>query len=128
MAITRYSHQRNAIIQFLQSRKDHPTADVIYTQLRKTYPNLSLGTVYRNLTQLSDAGVILKISCNDSSDHYDGCVLPHGHFVCNCCHCVLDLDIHIDQLTSLIAGQSFEGEIETSQLIFYGKCRNCKQK
>ena len=57
MAI-KYSKQRAVIKEFLQDRKDHPTADVVYTNVRKAYPNISLGTVYRNLMLLSDMGEI----------------------------------------------------------------------
>ena len=67
MGTTKYSRQREAIIHFLKSRKDHPTAEVIYQHLKEEQPNLSLGTVYRNLTKLSTNGSILKISCNDTS-------------------------------------------------------------
>ena len=61
MAELRYSRQREAIKEFLMTRKDHPTADVIYQNVRLEYPNISLGTVYRNLTLLSDLGEILRL-------------------------------------------------------------------
>ena len=57
----RYSRQREAVLENLRARYDHPTADMIYTDLKKSFPNLSLGTVYRNLAVLCEAGTILKI-------------------------------------------------------------------
>ena len=57
----KYSRQREAIKTFLSTRKDHPTADAVYMQVRKEFPNISLGTVYRNLTLLSELGEVAKI-------------------------------------------------------------------
>ena len=51
-----YSRQRESIKDFLSTRKDHPTADTIYMNIRKQFPNISLGTIYRNLNLLSDIG------------------------------------------------------------------------
>lgn len=128
MATTKYSRQREAIINFLKSRKDHPTAEVIYQNLKVENPNLSLGTVYRNLTKLSDAGIILKISCSDASDHFDGNPSPHAHFICSCCHCITDLSTRTLNFNSVIEENKFEGKITDSQVLFYGICRNCLTK
>ena len=125
MATTKYSRQREAIIHFLKGRTDHPTAEVIYQNLRTEHPNLSLGTVYRNLTKLSNDGSILKISCNDASDHFDGNPAPHGHFICNCCHCITDLSTETLSFDNMISENSFRGKIENSQILFYGTCEKC---
>lgn len=61
MASLKYSRQRESIKEFLMTRTDHPTADTVYHQLRKIYPNISLGTIYRNLALLADIGEIQKI-------------------------------------------------------------------
>ena len=66
VAALKYSRQREAIKNYLTGREDHPTADMVYTAIRKIYPNISLGTVYRNLTLLADQGEIMKISCGES--------------------------------------------------------------
>lgn len=93
MAALKYSRQRESIKEFLAARTDHPTADTVYTNLRKTFPNISLGTVYRNLSLLSDMGEIIKISTGDGADRFDGRTAPHNHFVCRQCHRVIDLDM-----------------------------------
>lgn len=56
------SRQREAIVLFLKNRKDHPTADIVYQEIRHDIPNISLGTVYRNLSLLADRGDILRLS------------------------------------------------------------------
>lgn len=131
MANIKYSRQREAIKDFLISRKDHPTADVIYANVKKQYPNISLGTVYRNLSLLVKTGEAITVPSNDGAEHFDGCVEEHYHFQCKTCGAVLDLNIlHAEALQDLnrIAGQDFEGEIEGSQVFFYGKCQKCKIK
>ena len=79
MALKR-SRQREMIKSFLMGRKDHPTADVIYSNLKQQDPNLSLGTVYRNLTLLSDMGEILRLRVGDGVDHFDADTSEHYHF------------------------------------------------
>ena len=88
MKTMKYSRQRESIKNFLSTRKDHPTADAVYMNIRKEYPNISLGTVYRNLSLLASVGEIQKISCGDGVDHFDPNADPHYHFVCRDCGAV----------------------------------------
>ena len=82
MAALKYSKQREAIKDFLAHSHEHPTADVVYMNLRESFPNISLGTVYRNLSLLSEMGQIQKISMRDGADRFDGTITPHDHFIC----------------------------------------------
>ena len=118
------SKQREAILRELCSRCDHPTADELYTQLRKTMPSISLGTVYRNLALLSNEGMIRKISCG-AADHFDGNPKPHYHFSCTNCGRVYDLDMPVHSELEAEAAEHTDFTIQTHALIFYGKCRNC---
>ena len=72
MATLKYSRQRESIKEFLRTRTDHPTADVVYENMKLIYPNISLGTVYRNLSLLADLGEIKKLSSFAGADHFDG--------------------------------------------------------
>ena len=72
MAVIKHSKQRDAIHNFLMSRKDHPTAETVYANVIKEFPNISLGTVYRNLSFLVDNGMAVKVPCSDGSIHFDG--------------------------------------------------------
>ena len=131
MATYKYSRQREAIKSFLATRKDHPTADVVYMNMRKEFPNISLGTVYRNLSLLVELGEAIKVPCSDGSEHFDGCTLPHYHFQCRECEAVLDIDIpDSDVLVELnhAANEAFGGEIEGHEIFFFGKCQKCKEK
>ncbi len=124
----KYSRQREVIKEFLKTRKDHPTADTVYMNVREQYPNISLGTVYRNLTLLADIGEIQRLRVGDGVDHFDADVSPHYHFVCTECGSVIDLEMDsIDNIVD-IAGMNFDGKITGHVTYFYGYCGNCQKK
>ena len=91
MAIIRHSKKRDAILSLLQSVTDHPSADGIYRRLRRSYPDLSLATVYRNLNQLCGLGLVRRVGTVNGQERYDGRTCPHSHFICNRCGSVTDL-------------------------------------
>ena len=124
----KYSRQRQVIKDFLMTRKDHPTADVVYMNVRREYPNISLGTVYRNLSLLADLGEIRRLRVGDGVDHFDADISEHYHAVCTECGNVTDLKISgIDQIMD-IAGKDFDGEIQGHVTYFYGVCGDCCKK
>ncbi len=120
-----YSRQRESILQYLRSTKCHPTAETIYQNIQSENPNISLGTVYRNLTLLSEVGQIQKLTFFDGPDRYDANIVPHYHFVCTKCGAVLDLEMDSLSHINLLAAHNFEGTIENHMAFFYGKCPNC---
>ena len=77
----KYSRQREAIVQYLTGRTDHPSAESVYQALRQTHPNISLGTVYRNLGVLEENGQLMRIPMDNGSDRFDPNVVPHYHFL-----------------------------------------------
>lgn len=124
----KYSKQREAVLECLRKRCDHPTADALFQALRKENPKISLGTVYRNLGLLTELGKIKRISCGDGIERYDYITDEHDHFVCRDCGKILDLDAtvipDVDE-----GGLSPEiGRVESHSLIFYGCCRECLRK
>lgn len=121
------SKQRDAIKSFLMTRYDHPTAETVYLNVKKNFPNISLGTVYRNLSLLSEIGEIQKLSTGIGPDRFDGNPAPHYHFICNQCGSVLDLDVTGLDHINVLASQNFDGEIEGHLIYFYGKCPDCKK-
>lgn len=128
MQALKYSRQREAIKEFLNGRTDHPTADMVYMNIRKEFPNISLGTVYRNLALLSDIGEILKLSTGAGGDRFDANTSPHYHFICSQCHDVIDLKMPSIDKIDKIAGENFNGEVEGHTVYFYGRCEKCKSK
>ncbi len=123
----KYSRQRQVIKDFLMTRKDHPTADVVYRNVRQKYPNISLGTVYRNLSLLSDMGEIQRLRIGDGVDHFDADISPHYHFICEKCGRVNDLSLGETAQTADFSGLDFDGVIHGHVTYFYGICGDCQR-
>ncbi len=123
----KHSRQREMIKSFLMTRKDHPTADMVYMNVRQQNPNISLGTVYRNLTLLADIGEIQRLRVGDGVDHFDADTSLHYHFVCTKCGCVEDLDMDSIEEINETASARFDGRIDGHVTYFYGTCGNCLQ-
>lgn len=130
MAALKYSRQRESIKNYLLETTSHPTADMVYMHVKQEFPNISLGTVYRNLKLLTDLGEAIKITAPDGGDRFDGHVQPHNHFYCIDCGRILDLNMDMDVINHIneLAAKDFDGIIESSTTLFYGKCNNCTQK
>jgi Fur family peroxide stress response transcriptional regulator len=122
----KHSRQRDAIMNFLMTRYDHPTADTVYQNIRVEFPNISLGTVYRNLSLLADIGEIQKLSPGVGPDRFDANVTPHYHFICRECGAVMDLDVTGLDHINILAAQHFAGDIDGHITYFYGRCPDCK--
>ena len=124
----KHSRQRESIRNFLMQRCDHPTAETVYLGIKEDFPNISLGTVYRNLSLLSDHGEIRKLSTGTGPDRFDGNTAPHYHVLCTECGGVLDLNMeNIDHINAL-ARMQFKGEISGHVTYFLGKCPECLSK
>lgn len=124
MAIERRSRQRDAILNNLKTRCDHPTAMELYLSVRETVPNLSLGTLYRNLAQLEESGMVLRIK-DGTFDRFDGQTQPHAHFKCTHCGKVYDAySLKNDSLKFCTEDENIS-QIYGFSLMLYGKCKSC---
>lgn len=127
MTTIKYSRQREAIKEYLSHTKEHPTADMVFMNIKNIYPNISLGTVYRNLNLLADMGEIIKINGQDGVVRFDSKSKPHYHFICDICGNVMDIEMEpIDHIIELANGH-FKGKVEGHNTFFTGKCEECLQ-
>ena len=125
---TKRFKKRDAILQCVKDTKVHPSADWVYARLKPDISDLSLGTVYRNLALFKEQGLITSLGTVKGVERFDGNNDPHVHFVCGCCGEVSDLmEIQLPPELTAAAGAACGGSIQTSQLIFTGKCRNCQE-
>ncbi len=127
----KYSKQREIILESLKSRKDHPTAEKLFMDLKKQMPELGIATVYRNLTELCEEGLIIKVKSRTGPDRYDGNELPHIHFECKKCGDFIDIyltETQIKQMYSIMKKLSgeVEAEYENSEIYLTGLCKRCK--
>lgn len=130
MAAIKKSKQREAIKTFLYSRHDHPTAEVVYSNVIKEFPKISLGTVYRNLSFLVDQGEAITVPCNDGSVHFDGKITPHYHFQCTKCGSIRDIDLDDPGYEAAVTDVPQKhlndgGTITGHVTFFYGMCSSC---
>jgi Fur family ferric uptake transcriptional regulator len=114
------------ILEELQKLKTHPSATALYEKVRETLPNISLGTVYRNLDLLARTGLIQKLNTGQNEARFDAITDPHYHVCCAHCGRVEDLlDFPIDLIDSSI--DQLQGfDILGHQLQFIGVCPDCK--
>ena len=121
----KYSKQREVIKTNLANRYDHPTAETVYLDVKNEFPNISLCTVYRNLSLLTELGEIQKISTCMGPDRFDGNPAQHYHFLCRKCGCVMDIDLENQDYLDKAASEVFPGSIEGHSVQFYGVCPEC---
>ena len=123
----KYSRQRESIKSYLDTHRTHPTAETVYLDIKQEFPNISLGTVYRNLALLTDLGEIIKIT-TDGADRFDAHVEPHSHFICRKCHALFDIHMDDESFIDEKARQVFPGVIEGHSTQYYGLCAECAGK
>lgn len=119
----RYSKQRECILNYLKSVTSHPTADAVYAAVKEEIPNISVGTVYRNLKQLESSGEIISIESALDRVNYDGCVLPHQHFICRGCGKIYDLSLPPRTGECEALGH----KVERENTVFSGLCADCRK-
>ena len=124
----KYSRQRELIERAVKTSGSHPSAGEVYDSLHSQYPNLSLGTVYRNLTLLSNKSKIRKLHMPDGSDRFDGSTHDHAHALCENCGNVIDISVSFGPgLADMVLEET--GFIMTgSQILIIGFCNSCKNK
>jgi len=123
----RYSHQRERIFRAVMESCEHPTANMVYEQLKSDMPRLSLGTVYRNLNQLADAGRLKKIPLADGSCRFDKTKESHSHIVCEQCGAVSD--VHLPSFQALEDAIESETDfvLKSYDVVLRGVCPRCRQ-
>ncbi len=121
-AAKRFSKQRFAVLNELSKLNTHPTADEIYEIVKKTIPNISLGTVYRNLNNLCDEGTVLKFT-TDGKERFDANIKPHIHLCCEKCGEISDVFNEFSAYTNeLLNNKTFK----INNIIISGMCKNCQ--
>lgn len=123
-----YSKQRELILNTLKENVVHPTAEYLYGKIKLKDSKISLATLYRNLNQLADNGIIKKIDGLEPSSHFDHNTHEHYHFICSKCHRVFDIsaDVAPDLIKKTENSTGFQ--IESHDIVFTGLCKECREE
>ncbi len=124
--MTRKSTQKEAILRAVKGTRSHPTADWVYEQVRREIPNVSLGTIYRNLKSLKQEGEILELNFASTVSRFDGVIQNHYHFRCEQCGRILDLDEPVDKTLDNRIAQKTDFVVSNHRLEFCGLCQDCQ--
>ena len=126
---TRYSKKREAILEVIRDTDSHPSADWVYQTLKRTHPDLSLGTVYRNLTFFKEQGMVACVGVVNGQERFDAVTEPHTHFICDGCGAVIDLpEIPVDPALDSKVGEQYGFSVDYHALVFHGSCAHCKSQ
>ena len=126
----RYSKKREAILAAIQGTSCHPSAEWIYQQLKPSHPDLSLGTVYRNLIFFQERGDIRSVGVIQGQERFDAVVTPHSLLICESCGATIDLPhLTLDCKMDHAVSQQYGLMVYRHELTLHGLCPDCiKQK
>ena len=123
-AKTKHFKKRDAILACVMDTKEHPSADWVYAHLKPHIPDISLGTVYRNLSLFKNQGLIVSLGTVKGVERFDGNTEPHVHFICTECGKILDLpQMEVPHQSAELSGC----RVDACQLTFTGLCGDCQQ-
>ena len=119
--------QKEVILRIIKSISSHPSADWVYEQARKEIPNISIGTIYRNLKLMKEQGELLELDLGPGQAHYDGNANNHYHFRCEKCGKLFDLEEPVDTAIDKKVTQETGHEVKHHVMEFRGICKCCKK-
>lgn len=126
MKKTRNTRQRAVILEILRSTRSHPNAEAIYSAARAKLPNISLGTVYRNLGFLREQGLVNELRSGDAAgSRYEAVIPPHAHFHCMACNAIHDIPLPKSFSDSDWVSDDVAGSVVSFELTVVGECAAC---
>ena len=124
--LRRNSRQRMLVYDAVKASHEHPNAEEVYQVVKQRLPDISLGTVYRNLNSLVEAGRVRRVSIPGKADRFDHTLGWHSHLYCNCCGGVVDADVDEKQVMKLVRNQ--KGVVQDCAVVLFGLCEACAGK
>ena len=123
---SKHFRKRDAILSYLRQTTEHPSAETVYAALKAEIPDLSLGTVYRNISLFKQQGLIVSLGTVNGVERYDGNIDPHVHFVCTGCGHVTDLPgLSVPEELNTAAAKQADATVDQCHLTFHGRCHTC---
>lgn len=122
----RNTKQRDVVYQAILSLANHPTADEVFARAREALPGISRATVYNNLRQLEDDGLVLRVRFPGEPDRFDRRLERHFHFRCDVCGRVFDYDEPIALATAPVSNEDFD--VAGYDVYLHGTCKACRDE
>lgn len=116
--------QRLAILEYLESTREHPSAEDIYKALKDRFPSMSIATIYNTLEVLAEKGLVKTLPVDSSKKRFDTFTHPHHHFVCKKCGKIIDIE---KKFEISVPEELYDFEVEEYQIVFSGLCSQCKK-
>lgn len=121
------TRQRDAVLQVIRAREDHPTASEIFRAARLQLPTISYATVYNSLRFLKEAGLVHEIKFGDGASRYDRQTDRHDHAICNECGKLVDFDLPQTAELMLAAARTSKFQAASVHLTLRGVCPDCRK-
>ena len=124
----KHFRKRDAILNCLRETDTHPSAEWVYERVRSQMRDISLATVYRNLSLFKEQGIITSLGTVNGVERFDGNTAPHVHFICTGCGKVVDLpELTVPEELNTAAARASGGQVDSCQLSFTGNCGDCRK-
>ena len=123
----KHSRKRDAILEKIRAVKTHPSAEWVYAQLKPEYPDLSLATVYRNIAEFLEEGLLISVGVVNGQARYDGTTEEHAHFICDQCGAVIDVDCSADNPVKDRLDREYGVKTRYCEMTFRGLCPQCAE-
>jgi len=124
--VQRLTPQRQAVLQVIRERDNHPTANEIFEAARKRLPSLSYATVYNSLKFLRESGLVRELAFGDSASRYDREIDRHDHAICSHCGKLVDFDLPEAAEIMRAAARKSRFKPESVHLTLTGVCPDCR--
>ena len=124
--MNRKSKQKETVLRIVKNTTSHPTADWVYEQARKEIPNISLGTVYRDLKLLQEEGQVVELAFNSHQSRFDGETRNHYHFRCEGCDAIFNVDEPVHTEVDRKVSRKSDFKVFYHRLEFRGLCNGCR--
>lgn len=121
----RNTTQRAVILAEVESADGHLTAGELFERVRRRYPTIAYGTVYRTLHLLAEHGLIQELTFADQASRFDKRVDRHDHVLCLECGIIMDVDVPVALLASHVAEEQSGFTVTSHHTVFAGTCRTC---
>ena len=128
MSIRKKSKKRDVVLEVLRGTDTHPSAQWIYSEAKKIVPDLSLGTVYRNLNLFKEEGLVVSVGVVDGEERFDCVTEPHTHFVCSRCGSIIDVALDDGSGDEAELEARYDVRVESRSVVYRGTCSGCERK